>query len=133
MDAPPEHGTTLADDTLILVASDTVLFPGVVMPLTANRPAAATALQQAAQDGGHVAVVLQRDHAVEAPTLAELHSIGTEARLLRYVTARDGTHHAIVRGIGRVRLVRRIEGLPYPAVTVERISEPQETNTEIAA
>jgi ATP-dependent Lon protease len=133
MDAPTEQVKTLADDALILVASDTVLFPGVVMPLAADRPAAATALQQAAQDGGQVAIVLQRDPAVETPTFAELHPIGTEARLLRYVTGRDGTHHAIVHGIGRVRLVRRIEGLPYPAVAVERIPEPQEANTAIAA
>jgi ATP-dependent Lon protease len=70
---------------------------------------------------------------VAAPTLADLYSIGTEARLLRYVTARDGSHHAIVQGVGRVRLVRSVEELDHPAVTVERIPEPAAEGAEIAA
>jgi ATP-dependent Lon protease len=133
MDASVEQAATRPDDTLGLVASNTVLFPGVVMPLAAGHPATAAALQHAARDGSHVAVVLQRDPAVAAPTLADLYSIGTEARLLRYVTARDGSHHAIVQGVGRVRLVRSVEELDHPAVTVERIPEPAAEGAEIAA
>ncbi len=133
--APSDQTTSPPDDTLILVASDTVLFPGVVMPLAAGRPAIEAALQQAAREGRHVAVVLQRDPSMETKTLADLYPIGTEARLLRYVTARDGSHHAIVQGVGRVRLLTSVEGLSYPAVKVERIAEPQDTSTstEIAA
>ncbi len=133
MDTSPEVAATLQDDTLILVASNTVLFPAVVMPIAAGHPATEAALQEAAREGRHVAVVLQRDPNVAAPTLAELYPIGTEARLLRYVTARDGTHHAILQGVGRVRLVTRVEGLAYPAVTIERIAEPAAEGTEIAA
>jgi len=134
MDATsPEQAATRPDNALILVASTNVLFPGVVMPLAPSRPAAVAALQQAARDGGHVVVVLQRDPTVEAPGLADLHSIGTEAQLLRYVTARDGAHHAIVQGLGRVRLINTGDELPYPAVTIERIAEPAAEGTEIAA
>ncbi len=133
MDTPTDALAKPAEDTLILVASNAVLFPGVVMPLAADRPATEAALQEAARDGKDVAVVLQRDPNVEASTLADLYPLGTEARLLRYVTARDGTHHAIVQGIGRVRLKERVEGLGYPAVTVERIAEPTDEGTEIAA
>jgi len=95
MDSSPKEAATRLDDTLVLVASNTVLFPGVVMSISAGHPASASALQEVARGGGHVAVVLQRDPSVEAPTLADLYPIGTEARLLRYVTARDGAHHAI--------------------------------------
>jgi len=134
MDATsPEQAATRPDNALILVASTNVLFPGVVMPLAPSRPAAVAALQQAARDGGHVAVVLQRDPTVEAPGLADLYAIGTEAQLLRYVTARDGTHHTIVQGLGRVRLIKTVDELPYPAVTIERIAEPAAEGTEIAA
>ena len=133
MDTLPDQAVIRRDDTLILVVSNIVLFPGVVMPIAAGRPDTATALQQAARDGGHMAVVLQRDPAVEALSLADLHPIGTEARLLRYVTARDGTHHAIVQGVGRVRLVTRAEELAYPAVKIDRIAEPSADGAEIAA
>ena len=133
MDTLPEQDPPRAENTLILVTSGTVLFPGVVMPLAASRPATEAALQQAAQDGGHLAIVLQRDPEVERSTLADLYPIGTEARLLRYVTARDGTHHAIVQGIGRIRLISTVEQSGYPAVTIERIAEPVAEGTEIAA
>ncbi len=127
-------GTELPADALILVAvREVVLFPGAVVPLAATRPATLNALQAAARESRHVAVVLQRDPAVENPALDDLHSIGTEARLLRYVTAPDGTHHAILQGTGRVRLLSAAEGLPFAAAHVERIAEPDAEGAEIAA
>jgi ATP-dependent Lon protease len=138
MDAPlPAQAApqaSLPDDALILVAvREAVLFPGVVVPLAANRPATVAALQEAAREGKHVVVVLQRDPSVESPALTDLYPMGTEARLLRYVTAPDGSHHAIVQGAGRVRLVAPVGGLPYPAVKVERISAPDTDGAEVAA
>ena len=129
----PDQATTAPDNALILIPSATVLFPGVLMPLAPVHPATIAALQAAARDGASVAVVLQRDPAVETPDLADLHPIGTEARLLRYVTARDGTHHAIIQGIGRIRVLTRADGPSFPTVTVERIAEPTADGTEIAA
>jgi ATP-dependent Lon protease len=132
MDVPVVNG--LSEDALILVAvPDAVLFPGAVIPLAATRPATSEALQAAARESRHVAVALQRDPAVESPALADLHEIATEARLLRYITAPDGTHHAILQGTGRVRLTAAVEGLPYPAAHVERIPEPTADGAEIAA
>ena len=136
MDAPVPSAaeTGVADDALILVAvREAVLFPGVVVPLSANRPATVAALQEAAREGKHVAVVLQRDPGVEAPALTDLYEIGTEARVLRYLTGRDGSHNAIVQGTGRVRLTAPVEGLPYLAARVERIPEPEGDGAEIAA
>ncbi|WP_428493325.1 endopeptidase La [Rhodopila sp.] len=129
----PDQATTAPDNTLILIPSATVLFPGVLMPLAPVHSQTIAALQAAARDGASVAVALQRDPAQEVPDLADLHPIGTEARLLRYVTARDGTHHAIVQGVGRIRLLTRTDGPSYPSVTVERIAEPTTDGTEIAA
>jgi len=122
------------DNTLILVTvTDTVLMPGMVMPLTIGRAGAAAALQEAARSEQHVAFVLQRESAAEPPELDQLHEIGTEARLLRYFTGRDGSHNAIVQGIGRVRLIDVAHTGPRPVVTVERIAEPLERNAEIDA
>ncbi len=136
MDAvvPNPAETGLPADALILVATrDAVLFPGAVIPLAATRPATVDALQVAARESRYVAVVLQRNSDVESPALADLYAIGTEARLLRYLTAPDGTHHAILQGTGRVRLLSAVEGLPYAAAQVERIAEPEAEGAEIAA
>ena len=136
MDAPAPTLTPspLPEDALIVVATrEAVLFPGAVIPLAATRPATTDALQVAARESRHVAVVLQRDPAVDSPALADLHPVGTEARLLRYLTAADGTHHAILQGIGRVRLAGAVEGAPPLAAHVERIAEPDADGAEIAA
>ncbi len=127
-------GDAPAKEALALVpVRDTVLFPGAVMPLAASTSSAIAALQAAAQDGHTVVVVLQRDKAVEEPALTDLHPIGTEARVLRYVTTPDGGHHVILQGQRRVRLLSREEQSSFPAVLVERIPEPEEHSPEIDA
>jgi ATP-dependent Lon protease len=121
-------------ETLILVpVTETVLMPGMVMPFAIARPAAAMALQEAARTEQHVAVVLQREPLSETPGLNELHSIGTEARLLRYFTARDGSHNAIVQGVGRIRLQDVLANEPHPSAKVRRIAESTERSPEIDA
>jgi ATP-dependent Lon protease len=117
--------TALADELILVPVREIVLFPGMVVPLSADCAGAAAGLQEAARQGRHVVVVLQRDPAKEAPDLADLHTIGTEARLLRYVTSPDGrTHTAIVQGVGRVRLLDRIGSDPFATVRVQPVTDP---------
>ena len=126
-----EVETADASPTLILIPlMEAVLLPGTVMPLAISRPAVAAALQEAARTERHVAVVLQREPFADSPVLADLQSVGTEARLLRYFTGRDGSHHAIVQGLGRIR----IESMPEAgSVGVKRIVEPEGGGAEIDA
>ena len=126
-----EVETADASPTLILIPlMEAVLLPGTVMPLAISRPAVAAALQEAARTERHVAVVLQREPFADSPVLADLQSVGTEARLLRYFTGRDGSHHAIVQGIGRIR----IEEMPeVGSVSVRRVIEPEGSGAEIDA
>jgi ATP-dependent Lon protease len=136
MDAPmdPIDAQTGTTEALILVPMiDAVLMPGTVMPLAISRPAVAAALQDAARTEQHVVLVLQREPFADVPGLGDLHPIGTEARLLRYYTGRDGSHNAILQGIGRVRIEAFLDGTPHPSVTVERIAEPEGHGAEIDA
>lgn len=142
MDAP--DGSRIGDgraatedtgnDPLILVPlRGAVLFPRIVMPLVLDRPADAAAMQEAARTGQPVAMFQQRDPEIETPRLSDLQATGTEARLLRYFTGRDGSHNAIVQGIGRIRPVAMPEGSPHARVSVERIAEPADRGPEIDA
>ena len=135
MDTPVIHlGDATAADTLVLVAvTDTVLLPGMVMPLAIGTPGAAAALQEAARTEQHLAVVLQREPFTEKPGLAELQAIGTEARLLRYFTGRDGSHNAIIQGVGRVEINSVLNTGEHPAVIVRRIPEPTVQGPEVDA
>ena len=121
------------DELLLVPVRDVVLFPGVVVPLTAGRPETEAALQEAARASRAIAVVLQRDPKVDAPGLSDLHPIGAEGRLLRYVTGRDGVHHGIVQGVGRIRLLDTVDGMEPRTVRVERIAEPGTSGTDIDA
>src|ERR1700712_2030402 len=121
------------DDVLLVPVREVVLFPGVVLPLLANRPGLEAALQEAARTSRTIAVVLQRDPTTEAPGLSDMSPIGTEGRLLRYVTGRDGVHHGIVQGVGRIRLLDIVDGTDPRTVRVERIPEPTSGGTDIDA
>jgi len=131
-DASPE--TTVLDDNLILVSvQDIVLMPGIVMPLSIGSASAAAALQEAARLEQTVAVVLQREPFCDAPGQSDLHEIGTEARLLRYFTGRDGSHNAILQALGRLRIEAVLATPETPAVKVQRVDEPIERSPEIDA
>ena len=121
MDGVAGEPGVAADGLILVPVVDTVLLPGTVMPLVIGRPAAAAALQEAARTEQHVAIVLEREPYAENPGLAALAAVGTEARLLRYFTGRDGSHNAIVLGVGRISLVAVVDGMPHPTVTVRRI------------
>ncbi len=122
-----------ANDVLLVPVREMVLFPGAVAPLAASRPATTAALQEAAKGERTVVLVLQRDAAVERPGAEDLYPIGTEARLLRYVTGRDGSHNAIVQGLGRVRLTGAPAGDAFATVPIERIREPDTSGPEVEA
>ncbi len=131
--APAPAGEQAGDALLLVPVRDLVLFPGVLLPLVAGRPATEAVLQEAARASRNIVVALQRDPATDAPALADLHPIGAEGRLLRYVTGRDGTHHAIIQGVGRVRLLASVEGAAQASARVERIAEPVAEGAEIEA
>src|SRR5947207_15081199 len=90
--APPP----LPPDALIIVpVRNTVLFPGLVLPITLGRPKSITAAQQAVRDQRQVGILLQRDAEVSEPTPQDMHRMGTLANIVRYINAPDGSHHRV--------------------------------------
>src|SRR5262249_36990511 len=67
------------------------------------------------------------------PSPADLHSVGTEANLMRYVTSPDGAHHVICQGERRIRITEFLDGYPFFVARVERLPESEETSAEIDA
>jgi len=115
----------LPEDVLILVPMrNTVLFPGVVMPVTLGREQSIAAAQEAVRSERPIGLLLQRDESVETPGADDLHRTGTVANVLRYVTGADGTHHLICRGERRFRIVDFLEGFPFLVARIDYIDEP---------
>jgi len=131
---PTDQIPAVPDDALILVTTrNLVLFPGTVLPMTLGRQRSIVAAQTAIRLSRPVGLVLQRDRASDAPLPADLHTVGTEANLLRYVTSPDGSHHVICQGERRFRITEFLDGYPFFVARIERIEEPEEQNTEIEA
>ena len=128
------HWPPIPDDALVIVpVRGTVLFPGVVMPLTLGRKRSIAAAQQAVRSKRPIGFILQREAVSEEPAAADLYRVGTSASVLRYVTGNSGVHHVICEGEERFRTLEYLPGYPFFVARVERIAEATESGTEIEA
>jgi len=116
---------------IILPVRQAVLFPGMVLPLAIGRPSSIAAAQEAVRSERMLGILLQTDPAAEDPSPEQLHRVGTCAQILRYVTATDGTHHVICRGVRRFRALEFLSGFPFQVARVEEIGVNEVMTTEI--
>lgn len=113
---------TYAEVLPVLALKNTVLFPGVVIPITVGRDKSIRAVQRAYDKHRIVAVLSQRDSKVESPTEQDLHKIGTLARIIKLIRMPDGTTTAILQGRKRFRLVKMVSESPYMQAKVEELT-----------
>ena len=124
----------LPDDALVIIpVRGMVLFPGLVLPVILGRARSIAAAQEAVRAGHAIGLLLQRDAEQNDPAPADLHTVGTSAAVVRYLTAPDGAHHMVVQGQRRFRIVSFLEGWPFLVAKVELISEPEVSSTETEA
>src|SRR6202790_3401966 len=121
------------DALIVLPVRQTVLFPGITLPLAIGRPSSIAAAQEAARTERMLGVILQTDSAVDDPKAEQLHRVGTSAQILRYVTAPDGTHHVICHGVRRFRVIELLAGYPYLVARVEEVGISEVMTPEIEA
>src|SRR4051812_14765077 len=122
----------IPNDALIIVpVRNTVLFPGVVAPITIGRPKSIATAQQALREQRPVGILLQRNPEADDPRPDELNRICTVANIVRYITAPDETHHIICQGVQRARILDFLPGTPFLAARVLHIPEPTTSSPEI--
>ncbi len=127
-------GVPIPSDGLIIVpVRNTVLFPGVVAPITIGRPKSIAAAQQALREQRPIGILLQRDPEVNDPGPDDLYRVCTIVNIVRYVTAADETHHVVCQGVQRARILDFLPGTPFPVARVLHIPEPTTTSPEIEA
>ncbi|MDO5608238.1 MAG: endopeptidase La [Capnocytophaga sp.] len=107
----------------ILPLRNTVLFPGVVIPITAGRDASLKLINDANDTTKTIGVVAQRDEVVENPAFADIYPIGTVARILRVLKMPDGNITIIIQGKKRFEINEIISDQPYMTATVREVPE----------
>ncbi|WP_435578648.1 endopeptidase La [Gilvibacter sp.] len=125
----------LPDALPILSLRNTVLFPGVVIPITAGRDKSIKLLNTANKGSKVVGVVAQKDESVEDPTAADIHQQGTVARILRVLKMPDGNITVIIQGKKRFQIKEVVQEDPYMQATIQEVAEsrPEKGDSEFLA
>ena len=118
------------DVLIILPVGNTVLFPGVVLPIAISGSAALAAAQEAVRTQRRVGLLLQTDPGAESDNL---HRVGTAATIVRFITAPDGTHHLIAQGEERFTVLDYVSREPFLVARIEIHREPTVFDREIEA
>src|SRR6202011_2194396 len=123
---PTAAATAAAEDVLILLpVRDTVLFPGVVLPIAITGRRTLAAAQEAVRTQRRVGLVVQKDPSVEDADIGGLHQVGTAASIVRFITAADGTHHLICQGEQRFTALDIVSHDPFYVARIELHKEPR--------
>ena len=125
----------LPESLPILPLRNMVLFPGVVIPISAGRDTSIQLLDEANKGGKIIGVVAQKDEEVENPTADDIHKIGVVARILRVLKMPDGNVTVIIQGKKRFAINEVVEESPYMRATILEYPEsrPEQGNKEFKA
>ncbi|HEY2634149.1 MAG TPA: LON peptidase substrate-binding domain-containing protein, partial [Steroidobacteraceae bacterium] len=126
------------DILIILPVSNTVLFPGVVLPIAITGKAALAAAQEAVRTQRRVGLLLQIESTAETPDLVaagpeNLHRVGTAASIVRFITAADGSHHLIAQGEERFTVLDYVSREPFLVARIDTHKEVGALDKEIEA
>lgn len=126
------NNEVLPADLPILPLRNMVLFPGVVIPITAGRDKSIKLINDANAGGKIIGVVAQKDENVEEPTANDIHTIGTVAKILRVLKMPDGNTTVIIQGKKRFKIDEVTTDEPYLKATIKEVEEkrPDKSDAE---
>src|SRR6266403_1105220 len=133
-DIMAEKKAILPEVLPILPVRDTVLFPGAVLPLTVGRDSSLALVNALEGDEKFLGVVAQLDPRIEDPAAADLHKIGTLAKVHKTVKMPNGNVVIFLEGLQRIQVLDLISLRPYLRARIE--AQPDilgEADTELEA
>lgn len=129
------NNESLPETLPILPLRNTVLFPGVVIPISAGRDKSIKLINDANASGKVIGVVAQINEADEDPTKNDINKIGTVARILRVLKMPDGNVTVILQGKKRFEIDEVVTEQPYLTATIKEVAEkkPRKNDSEFSA
>jgi ATP-dependent Lon protease len=110
----------IPEELAVLPVRDTVLFPGAVMPLPVGRESSLALLESLQGPEKLLGVVAQLDPRIETPTGADIHSVGTLAKVHKMVRMPNGNVVAFLEGLERIRVIEVVGLTPFLRAKMER-------------
>ena len=116
MDIKPED---LPEEFSILPIKNTVLFPGVVIPITVTRQKSIRLIKKAYQGNRIIGVVAQKNKLAEEPGIEDLYRFGTVARIIKMLVLPDGNTTIIIQGKNRFAIKEYVQEEPFLTAKIE--------------
>lgn len=124
-DQEDTNGIEVPAEIALLPLRNTVLFPGVVLPITVGRDKSIKAVNDAYKTDKLIGVVAQKDSSVEDPAIKDLESIGTVAKIVKLIKMPDGGTTVIIQGKSRFLVETVFTEDPYFKARIKKIEEEE--------
>lgn len=112
------------DDLAILPIRNTVLFPGVIIPITVGRKKSIRLVKNAYNNGSRIiGVVAQRDNSAEEPDVEDIYKVGTVAKIIKMLVLPDGSTTIIIQGKKRFKITSFLQEDPYIKANIKLIED----------
>ena len=119
----------------ILPVRNTVLFPGVIIPITVGRQKSIRLVKKAYKGDRTLGVIAQKNPKAEEPGSADLYSVGTMAKIIKMLVLPDGNTTIIIQGQSRFTVTEFKKDEPYIIAKIEKLNEdfPKKSNKDFKA
>ncbi|ASK31014.1 endopeptidase La [Chryseobacterium sp. T16E-39] len=114
----------------ILPVRNMVMFPNVVIPITAGRKASIQLLEEAQKNGDFIGIVSQKNSELEQPTEKDLYQTGTLAKIIKIIKLPEGNITAITKGFHRFKVKKFIESQPYFKAEISKLKDTKAKNED---
>lgn len=118
-------GIEVPAEIALLPLRNTVLFPGVVLPITVGRDKSIKAVNDAYKTDKLIGVVAQKDSTVEDPAVKDLEQVGTVARIVKQIKMPDGGTTIIIQGKSRILIEAITSEDPYFKAKISKLEEEE--------
>lgn len=129
-DSEQDANLKIPEELIILPLRNTVLFPGVVLPITVGRDKSIKAVTDAYKADKLIGVLAQKDSSIEEPEAKDLCNIGTVAKIVKLIKMPDGGTTIIIQGKKRFELISITKVDPYFKAKINILKEDEKPNTE---
>ena len=114
----------------ILPVRNMVMFPQVVIPITAGRKTSIQLLEEAQKNGDLIGIVSQKNSEIEHPEEKDLYTTGTLAKIIKIIKLPEGNITAITKGFHRFKIKKVVETRPYFKAEITKLKDSKPKNKE---